>query len=51
YGEFDQSNGLWQWKRKTYKGFSSYQAIMNQEGNEQHSEFSKLSPSLKLLLK
>ncbi|MEN8646167.1 right-handed parallel beta-helix repeat-containing protein [Bacillus cereus group sp. BceL062] len=41
YGDFDQSNGLWQWKRKTYKGFSSYQASMNQEGNEQHSEFNK----------
>ncbi|OFD41667.1 hypothetical protein BWGOE2_29890 [Bacillus mycoides] len=26
YGEFDQNNGLWQWKRKTYKGFSSYQS-------------------------
>lgn len=43
YGEFDQNNGLWQWKRKTYKGFSSYQASMNPEGNEQHSVFSKLS--------
>ncbi|MFK4308474.1 hypothetical protein ABH957_003150 [Bacillus sp. RC242] len=42
YGEFDQSNGFWQWKRKTYKGFSSYQASMNREGIEQHSEFSKL---------
>ncbi|MGG5784542.1 right-handed parallel beta-helix repeat-containing protein [Bacillus albus] len=51
YGEFDQSNGLWQWKRKTYKGFSSYQASMSQEGNEQHSEFSKLSPSFKQILK
>lgn len=51
YGEFDQSNGLWQWKRKTYKGFSSYQAGMNQEGNEQHSVFSKLSTSCKQILK
>ncbi|MGN4769560.1 right-handed parallel beta-helix repeat-containing protein [Bacillus thuringiensis] len=51
YGDFDQTNGLWQWKRKTYKGFSSYQAGMNQEGNEQHSVFSKLSPSFKLILK
>lgn len=51
YGEFDQTNGLWQWKRKTYKGFSSYQASMSQEGNEQHSIFSKLSPSFKLILK
>ncbi len=51
YGEFDQNNGLWQWKRKTYKGFSTYQASMNQEGNEQHSVFSKLSPSFKLISK
>ncbi|PDY26608.1 right-handed parallel beta-helix repeat-containing protein [Bacillus thuringiensis] len=51
YGDFDQTNGLWQWKRKTYKGFSSYQASMSQEGNEQHSEFSNLPSSLKLLLK
>ncbi|TKH47369.1 DUF5123 domain-containing protein [Bacillus cereus] len=51
YGEFDQNNGLWQWKRKTYKGFSTYQASMNQEGNEQHSVFSKLSPSFKLMSK
>ncbi len=51
YGEFDQSNGLWQWKRKTYKGFPSYQAGMNQEGNEQNSVFSKLSPSFKQILK
>lgn len=51
YGEFDQNNGLWQWKRKTYKGFSSYQASMNQEGNEQHSVFSKLSLSFKLISK
>ncbi|MGU9546037.1 right-handed parallel beta-helix repeat-containing protein [Bacillus cereus] len=51
YGEFDQSNGLWQWKRKTYKGFTSYQAGMHQEGNEQLSVFSKLSPSFKLILK
>ncbi|KIQ77474.1 parallel beta-helix repeat-containing protein, partial [Bacillus sp. L_1B0_8] len=51
YGEFDQSNGLWQWKRRTYKGFSTYQASMSQEGNEQHSVFSKLSPSFKPILK
>ncbi|MDA2251879.1 right-handed parallel beta-helix repeat-containing protein [Bacillus thuringiensis] len=51
YGEFDQNNGLWQWKRKTYKGFSTFQASMNQEGNEQHSVFSKLSPSFKLISK
>ncbi|MGH0542159.1 right-handed parallel beta-helix repeat-containing protein [Bacillus cereus] len=51
YGEFDQTNGLWQWKRKTYKVFSSYQASMSQEGNEQHSVFSKLSPLFKLILK
>ncbi|UDV85399.1 right-handed parallel beta-helix repeat-containing protein [Bacillus cereus] len=51
YGEFDQNNGLWQWKRKAYKGFSTYQASMNQEGNEQHSVFSKLSPSFKLISK
>lgn len=51
YGKFDQNNGLWQWKRKTYKGFSPYQASMMQEGNEQHSVFSKISPSFKLLLK
>lgn len=51
YGEFDQNNSLWQWKRKTYKGFSTYQASMNQEGNEQHSVFSKLSPSFKLISK
>lgn len=37
YGEFDQSNGLWQWKRRTYKVFFSYQASINQEGDEQHS--------------
>ncbi|MCT4573546.1 hypothetical protein N3930_41615, partial [Bacillus thuringiensis] len=49
YGEFDQTNGLWQWKRKMYKGFSSYQAGMNQEGNEQHSVFSKLPSSFKLI--
>ncbi|PEK86251.1 DUF5123 domain-containing protein [Bacillus mycoides] len=42
YGEFNQNYGLWQWKRKTFKGFSSYQASMNQEGNEEHNEFSKL---------
>ncbi len=52
YGEFDQTNGLWQWKRKKrIKDFSSYQAGMNQEGNEQHSVFSKLSPSFKIILK
>ncbi|PFS74346.1 DUF5123 domain-containing protein [Bacillus cereus] len=51
YGEFDQNNGLWQWKRKTYKGFSPYQASMMQEGNEQHSVFSKISPSFKLITK
>ncbi|MGW8754810.1 right-handed parallel beta-helix repeat-containing protein [Bacillus wiedmannii] len=51
YGEFDQTNGLWQWKRKTYKVFSSYQASMSQEGNEQYSVFSKLSPLFKLILK
>ncbi|AXR16960.1 MULTISPECIES: right-handed parallel beta-helix repeat-containing protein [unclassified Bacillus (in: firmicutes)] len=51
YSEFDQNNGLWQWKRKTYKGFSTFQASMNQEGNEQHSVFSKLSPSFKLISK
>jgi hypothetical protein len=52
YGEFDQNNGLWQWKRKTYTGFSTYQASMNRlEGNEQHSVFSKLSPSFKLISK
>ncbi|PER50498.1 DUF5123 domain-containing protein [Bacillus thuringiensis] len=49
YGEFDQNNGLWQWKRKTYKGFLTYQASMNQEGNEQHSIFSKLPPSFNLI--
>lgn len=38
-------------KRKTYKGFTSYQAGMNQDGNEQYSVFSKLSPSFKLILK
>lgn len=47
YGEFNQSNDLWKWKRKTYKGFSSYQTSMNLEGNEQHSEFSKLPPDSK----
>ncbi|HDR8183723.1 TPA: right-handed parallel beta-helix repeat-containing protein [Bacillus thuringiensis] len=51
YGEFDQNNGLWQWKRKTYKGFSPYQVSMNQEGNEQHSVFSKLPSSFKLIPK
>ncbi|HDR7962730.1 TPA: right-handed parallel beta-helix repeat-containing protein [Bacillus wiedmannii] len=51
YGEFNQNNGLWQWKRKTYKGFPTYQASMSQEGNEQHSVFCKLSPSFKLILK
>ncbi|TCJ79128.1 UNVERIFIED_ORG: transposase [Bacillus cereus] len=51
FGEFIQNNGLWQWQRKTYKGFSPYQVSMNQEGNEQHSVFSKLSPSFKLILK
>ncbi|CUB10009.1 hypothetical protein BN2127_JRS1_01794 [Bacillus cereus] len=50
YGEFNQSNGLWQWKGKTYKGFSTYQANMIQEGNEQHSIFSKVSPSFKHIL-
>jgi hypothetical protein len=45
YGEFDQNNGLWKWKRKTYKGFSPYQASMNPEGNELNSIFSKLPPS------
>lgn len=51
HGEFNQSNDLWQWKRKTYKAFSSYQAGMNQEGNEQHTVFSKLFPSFKQILK
>ncbi|EEL70753.1 hypothetical protein BTGOE6_58060 [Bacillus wiedmannii] len=51
YGEFDQNSGLWQWKRKTYKGFPTYQASMSQEGNEQHSVYCKLSPSFKLILK
>lgn len=45
YGEFNQNNSLWQWKRKTYKGFSAYQASMNPEGNELHCIFSKLPPS------
>ncbi len=44
YGDFSQSNGLWQWKRKTYKRFSTYQASMNQKGNEQQSVFSKFPP-------
>lgn len=48
YGGFDQNNGLWQRKRTTYKGFFSYQESMNQEGNEQHSVFSKLLPSFKV---
>ncbi|MEB9909398.1 right-handed parallel beta-helix repeat-containing protein [Bacillus anthracis] len=51
YGEFNQNNGLWQWKRKKYKGFSPYQASMMQEGNEQYSVFSKISPSFKLITK
>lgn len=34
-------------EKKTYKGFSSYQTSMNLEGNEQHSEFSKLPPDSK----
>ncbi|MEK5115155.1 right-handed parallel beta-helix repeat-containing protein [Bacillus sp. FSL R5-0677] len=51
YGEFDKSNDLWQWKRKMHQGFSTYQANMIQEGNEQHSVLSKLSPSFKQILK
>jgi|GEM_PF-4386120 len=30
-------------KKNIYKGFSSYQASMNPEENEQHSVFTKLS--------
>lgn len=36
-------------EKKTYKGFPIYQAGMNQEGNEQHSIFSKLPSSFKLI--